>query len=304
MLSTFQIVEVPSDAQREQEQMGTKPKFWFQDKDQGYCLYKEARPNTGEDWAEKVAAELCGLLHLPHAAYELAVWQNTRGVITPNFVSPNAILIPGNEALFQRDASYPVGQRFKVAKHTIEAVFGAFRELKVQLPRGDLLASITTAAQLFVGYLMLDAWIGNTDRHHENWALIQQAEHDDQTNVLAPTHDHASSLGCILLDEERRDRLTTKDTKRSVEKYVKKGRSALYESETDAKPLPLIDAFVAASHECPEASKLWLKSLENVTLTEVSEVFARVPDERISGMAAEFALRILEINRARLLELK
>ncbi len=54
----FQIIEVPADVPREQEQMGTKPKFWFQDEDQGYCLYKEARPNTGEDWAEKVAAEV------------------------------------------------------------------------------------------------------------------------------------------------------------------------------------------------------------------------------------------------------
>lgn len=300
----FQIIEVPADVPREQEQMGTKPKFWFQDADQEYRLYKEARPNTGEDWAEKIAAELCRLLHIPHAIYELAIWQNTKGVVTPNFVSQNAILIPGNEALFQRDKNYPIGQRFKVAKHTIETVFGAFRGLEVQLPLGDLLPSIATAAQLFVGYLMLDSWISNTDRHHENWALIQQAETDEQTNILAPTHDHASSLGCILLDEERRDRLTTRDMQRSVESYVNKGRSALYESETDAKPLPLIDAFVIASRECPEASKLWLKSLEDVTLTEVREVFERLPDERITGTAKEFALRILEINRARLLEFR
>jgi hypothetical protein len=147
-------------------------------------------------------------------------------------------------------------------------------------------------------------WFKIVDFLQQNWALLQQAENDDQTNILAPTHDHASSLGCILLDEERHDRLTTRDTQRSVESYVKKGRSALYESETEAKPLLLPDAFVAASRECPEASKIWLKSLKDVTLTEVGEVFERLPDERISGAAKEFALRILEINRARLLELK
>jgi len=41
----------------------------------------------GEDWAEKVAAELCELLGLPYAAYELAsTWQGNRGVVSPNFL--------------------------------------------------------------------------------------------------------------------------------------------------------------------------------------------------------------------------
>ena len=72
MPKKFQIIEVPADVQREQEQMGTKPKFWYFDDTHGYCLYKEGHPNTGEDWAERIAAELCKLLEIPHAVYKLA----------------------------------------------------------------------------------------------------------------------------------------------------------------------------------------------------------------------------------------
>jgi serine/threonine protein kinase HipA of HipAB toxin-antitoxin module len=50
------------------------------------------------------------------------------------------------------------------------------------------------ADDVFLGYLMLDAWIANLDRHHENWGLVLTK---DITGHLAPSYDHASSLaGC------------------------------------------------------------------------------------------------------------
>lgn len=240
---------------------------------------------------------------MPHAVYKLAVWQNRNGIITPNFIGENDTLVPGNEVLFRRDASYPKQER-KTQKHSVENIFTTFEPLKVQLPRESVPAKIVTAQQVFLGYLMLDAWIGNTDRHHENWALIRCVENGVLTDRLAPTHDHASSLGAILRDEERHERLTTKDGNRKVEMYATKGRSAIFGNENDKKPLPLIEAFQAASQHNPDASKIWLEKLENVTIEEVREIFDRVPDERISDIAKEFALRLLEINRRRLLELK
>ena len=31
---------------------------------------------------------------------------------------------------------------------------------------------IESALEVFVGYVMLDAWISNQDRHHENWGAL------------------------------------------------------------------------------------------------------------------------------------
>ena len=42
----------------------------------------------------------------------------------------------------------------------------------------------------FVGYVLLDAWIANQDRHHENWGALR---HGDELR-LAPTFDHGASL--------------------------------------------------------------------------------------------------------------
>ena len=58
----FPIINISSEAPEESEAMGTKEKFWFHHEQLGLCLYKKARQNTGEDWSEKIAAELCKYL--------------------------------------------------------------------------------------------------------------------------------------------------------------------------------------------------------------------------------------------------
>jgi hypothetical protein len=55
MSNQFLIIEVPDDAAESEEAMGSKFKFWFEHPDLGKCLFKQVRPNTGEDWSEKVA---------------------------------------------------------------------------------------------------------------------------------------------------------------------------------------------------------------------------------------------------------
>lgn len=65
MSNQFPIFEVPEDAAEAEEAMGSRFKFWFHDPDLGNCLFKQVRFNTGEDWSEKIAAELAELLGLP-----------------------------------------------------------------------------------------------------------------------------------------------------------------------------------------------------------------------------------------------
>src|SRR4051794_12246129 len=82
-LSTFSIVEVPRHSAESIEQLGTKPKFWFVHSKLGRCLCKLSRANTGEDWSEKVAAEIAAALGLPCAAYELGLYEGQNCVVSP-----------------------------------------------------------------------------------------------------------------------------------------------------------------------------------------------------------------------------
>ncbi len=306
-MTSYPIIRVPDDAVDRPEALGSKPKFWYRDTAFGDCLYKQSRESAGEDWSEKVAAELAELLGLPHARVELATWRHTSGIVSPSFVPPGGQLILGNEVLFGRIKGYPRPEAHlpvfrRVPQHTVGAVLESVEAPDVDLPPDwTLPAGLVSAADVFVGYLMLDAWIGNTDRHHENWALMRVA--GESRPRLAPTYDHASSLGRNEPDERRNERMLTHDRGRTVRAYVEKATSALYADEADERPLRTIDAFSMAARQRPQAAQVWLARLRGLTQDGVRQVVGGVPASCMSETARRFALQILDINRERLLSL-
>ncbi len=305
MCEQFQIIEVPDDAAHAPEAMGTKPKFWFDDPELGHCLFKEARPGTGEDWAEKIAAELAGLLGLPHARYELGTWRGKPGSVSPTFVPREGLLLHGNDLLMAVVPGYPTsggGTKafYHVQQHTIGLVLEIMGVDQFLLPL-DWTApdGIKTCVDVFVGYLLLDAWMGHQDRHHENWGFV----HTGIGLHLAPTYDHGSSLGRNETDETRRRRLATKDAQYTVDAFVERAASAFYDSEGDKKPLTTLDAFERAARRSPKSARIWLDRLSGVPADQTRAALERIPSERISQVAVEFAQAMLEANRIRLLRL-
>ena len=114
--------------------MGTKQKFWFRHPTFGKCLFKQARQGTGEDWSEKMAAELAQRLCLPHAREELATWNDNPGTISPAMLSNKSSLTHGNDILARMDFSYPRDKAYKVSEHTLDIVLQAVSNPAIQLP--------------------------------------------------------------------------------------------------------------------------------------------------------------------------
>jgi hypothetical protein len=297
----FPVIQVPPEAYDLPEQLGTKRKFWYRDEGQRFVLFKEGRPNTGENWAEKVNCEICGLLALPHALYDFAKWRDHDGVVTPKFLSEDSRLVLGNELLAKLIKDYVHTSRYQARQHTVQVVMSIMRWPELGLPEGYVSPdpAITKPADVFIGYLMLDALVSNQDRHHENWGLVLGP---NRKVTITPTFDHASSLGRNETDESRERRLKTKDRGDSVESYVLRARSALYSGLRDAKPLLTFDAFIEAAKSAPLAGNYWLDRLQATTKEQFEAIFADIPPHLISDAARRFALRMLEVNRLRLLE--
>lgn len=296
----YPVIRLPDDAPTQLEQLGTKAKFWYRGQNDRRMLFKKGRPGTGENWAEKVCCEIARLLNIPHAEYDLAVWRDSKGVVSPSFVPSGARLVFGNELLGKLINDYKEGgKRYQARQHTVGRVMAVTSSKAVRLPlEWGAPDSITLAADVFIGYLMLDALIGNQDRHDENWGLISLP---DKRVFLTPTFDHASSLGRNEHDDARQRMLTTRDKNQTVEAYVGRARSALYATPTSTKPLTTLDAFREAVKILPRAADYWKALLDGIDVEEFRAILREVPDTEITNPAREFAYRMLEINIGRIL---
>lgn len=296
MAEFFPIIDLTPIEPGMQEQQGTKEKYWFDD--QKYLL-KIGRENTGENWSEKVASELATLLGLPHAHYELALWRNKKGVVTENFVPQDGRLVMGNELLSEIYNSYPTNQIRKVSDHSLGRIRAYLINPEILLPLNWLSPTplINKAIDVFLGYLLFDAWIANQDRHHENWGIINH-----QSNIhLAPSYDHAASLGQNETDHKRKIRLSTRDPNQHIRCYIERARTPIYPDKSATKPLSTLDAYRMLANKSPQAAKFWQQQLNDISFEQCRNIFDRMPLSELTETAIEFALTLLELNKKRLL---
>ena len=109
---------------------------------------------------------------------------------------------------------------------------------------------------------------------------------------MAPSFDHASSLGRELRDE-RRDRLLAENR---VGDYAKKGRGAIYWSEDDQRGLSPLELVRRATHLYPDLFRPALARLERLDERSMSDLVERVPDHWMSPSARKFAIALVRYN--------
>ncbi|HDL6510132.1 TPA: hypothetical protein PXI76_002446 [Yersinia enterocolitica] len=292
------------------EQLGTKEKFWFRastDDSGKLWLFKYSKGSTGEHWSEKCAAEICHLLELPHADYELAISNKRLGVISPSMIPDGYRMVMGNEVLHNTTSDYPQPQPLpfgekvvRVREHTLHRVLRCLDNERISPPECAYDLGVLNAGDVFCGYLMLDVLISNQDRHHENWAIMLNNETGEQ--FLCPTYDHAASLGREMLESECIERLTTKDQNRQVPCFVRKARSELFRSKFDKKRLFTIDAFLLAIEHRNNAKQHWLQKLAGISDEAIIYIFNEIPPQCISYYARQFAIAVVLENKRRLLK--
>jgi hypothetical protein len=302
----FPICKVDQLQAEDIEYLGTKRKFWFTSGGQRY-LFKAEERGTGEDWAEKVVCELARCLGIPHVEYELAHQFEGQtpiqpGVICPSFAPRPLALVMGNQLLLRRDPAYPAeaAKKYGIREYTVDAVAEVVAALRPPAEAWMRVtpAGVTTALGVFIGYMMLDAWVANQDRHHQNWGAIL---HEGMLR-LSPTYDHGASMARNLRDEDRKSRLETRDRNRTVEHFAGKARSGFYATPKDDKTLFALDAFRHFAERDIAAARIWLGKLGEISEIAVNTILAEVPPQRMSPITREFTLELLMINQRRLLE--
>lgn len=324
-MTEFPVVDVSGWRPFATEQLGSKKKAWRMDPDGRRWLLKYPLPNSGEHWSEALAAAIAGQLGIPHAEVMLATCDGELCSVTLDFRRASIAtddLVLGNTMLATIIAGYDLQARNQ-PHHTVEAVLDllASRDIGPPLCESPPLG-ISTADTYFVGYLLLDALVGNTDRHHENWGVIVREWEDHvgasqafffganyldalvvETRELAPSFDHASSLGRNLLDEARITRLATLGKHGTVEHYCARGKSPFFAIGTE-RALTVREAFERAREQRPEAGDGWLSRVSETAEAELHAAVDRIPAAFASVPTLAFAKAVLTSNLAFLLSLR
>jgi hypothetical protein len=295
--ASFPVVDTTSWAWEMVEPMGKPGKRWLRAPDRRSWLWKpvtvqrEASTSfpKGEDWAEKIAAELARALGIPAADADLAVRGDEQGVIISNVVPRGEELVHGNQILAAAVAGYPLDLRQEVPGYRVEVIAASLHRGEVGPTPGA--PADLDALGVFVLYLGLDALIGNTDRHHVNWGVIRIV--DENRMVLCPSFDHATSLGFQLSEARRLQTLAADD---GVERYAMSGRSRPFEGRPG-----LVDLLVEGIRLRPQAADVLSARLSDLDEEALAELIDRTPNSRMSQPCRRFVQEMVMINRRRIL---
>jgi len=291
----YPIFTLRSDDPVLTEQLGSKPKFWFRFKEDTKVdwLFKYARPGTGEHWSEKVAYEVARLIDLPAARIELAQFEGKRGTASLNFVRRHEgeDLVHGDELLAGHVTGY---DRDKVFRHSDHSVSNIVKAVEAVFPGAE--ERHTELTQL-AGYLVLDALIGNTDRHHQNWGVLRNRSETGVTHHrIAPTFDHASSLG----RNESEASLERKLRDGTVLNYARKGRGGIFWLSGDKRGANPLDLVEMAAKQWPDYFRPWLQRCTPLDESTFSSIVKAVPADWMTTNQRLFCVRFLVSTGAEL----
>lgn len=246
------------------------------------------------DWSEFTAASVAHRLGIPAATTLLAVRDGVEGVIVQNVKPQEYDMESGRLAMFdvlgvettdsRRDKTASIGHSLENVMTTLDGYLP---------PPAASGWSGCTARDVMVGYLILDSFIGNTDRHEQNWAILRSRQLNLRPDCLASTFDLGASLGFQLTDEQRSQRLGDAD---AMETFAARGLARRFHGD---RSTPLVDLAIRAASYCSGPGRARVDELVNaIAHLDVEAIVSA--DVGMSEVGRNFAREVLRINGRRL----
>lgn len=275
------------------EQLGTKEKFWAYDKSGQQWLIKFARgcgaATRGEDWAEWIVQHLAEDVGIPHAEILPVRHEHRRAIASRSVLREDSSqrLVLGNGLLSESSSGYEEEVGRRNPGYSVPAIRQALSG--VDQPISFIGPSDLTGFDVFAGYLLLDAWVSGRDRHHENWAIID----DGGRRTLSPSYDHGNALGFQEQDPRRQRCL---EDERMFDTWTGKGTSPHFVGT----PTLVAVASEALKLATPAALRHWHAKFTSIDLRSVETVVDAVPRDVMSVVTAKFTKQLLHRNLRRL----
>jgi hypothetical protein len=147
---------------------GTRNKKVYLSPEDGELYYFKESFNKGqrdykyEFWSEIVASEVGILMGFDVLKYDIAIRDDTVGCISKFMIDPEREgLVEGGKYLQAFDNSFEPENRKTRSKYDWQLILDSLEKINLSKFFGNIIETI-----------LFDAFIGNSDRHQENWATI------------------------------------------------------------------------------------------------------------------------------------
>ena len=265
---------------------GVREKKWIKNNKIGEIgLFKFLKTAyTGDYWAEKLAYELGKMINIEVARTEIGMYNGRIGSFSYNILQDGEHLLEGY------------------------AIIGDVLDFSISSEIYDKIGlnySVELLENVLVGYFLLflkvpvfDCLIGNTDRHHGNWAFITN---DNGVWLrISPLYDNGSSL-CYL---ERAERIEL------MQKDARMLDAALYtkpKSQIGLGDIRTVNHFDLFSYLCSKYKKNLrniMNDLENgITEKSISDLLDRFDDKIIEEKIKRFLSMFIMKRKERMIDI-
>jgi len=265
---------------------GVREKKWLKNNKTGETgLFKFPKTDyTGDYWAEKLAYEIGKLINIEVAKTEIGIYNGRIGSFSYNILQDGEYLLEGYAIIGDvLDFSTPseiyenIGLNYSV----------------------ELLENVlANHFPLFLKVLVFDCLIGNTDRHHGNWAFIT-----DDNGVwlkLSPLYDNGTSL-CYLERAERIE-LMQKDTRMLEAALYTKPKSQI--GLGDVRPVNHFDLFAyLCSRHRKDTTKIMDDLGNGITEKSISDLLNKFDDSIINEKIKQFLSIFIMKRKNRMIDI-
>jgi hypothetical protein len=230
-------------------------------------FFKYEKYNCSESCSEKIAYEIAKVLNKQCAEIEFA--QDEKGVvgiISYLFVDVNNI----KQSKIHIDAKDFFNQSEFNRKE-----FCTIKSIKKFLDKID-----TNLFKDFLGIMVFDALIGETDRHEENWGLSKTGN----KYQISPLYDN----GCNLLREFKNKEIANKyyNGTKNFDKYILRSKTLIYKENGQLyKHMELIKQLY---EDYPEIISKEIQNLNRLTDSEIKKILNKIPKKFLEKKHKEY----------------
>lgn len=147
----------------------------------------------------------------------------------------------------------------------------------------------------FLGIMVFDALVGETDRHEENWGLLKTGNQYE----LSPLYDS----GCNLLREFKNPDIANKyyDGIKDFDKYIERSKTLIYKENGEKyRHMELIKQLY---NDYPEIIGKELINLEKLTDKKIKKILNKIPKKFLEKKHKEYIYKYIIKRRDMLLSI-